>query len=119
MEKTVIKLTIEKDQVQTETTSPIQLDQLVQIFATVTLAGMQDLVKRTPTEHQQATKEYLYDQYNHMASRLLELFAPEIELRPDLTSAAILKAENEIIEEQYKAYAEQHPTNEHESNEAI
>lgn len=47
-------------------------------------------------------KKALYDHYNFSASKVLELFAPEFELRPDLTAEAILKAENEILMEQDK-----------------
>ncbi len=44
-------------------------------------------------------KEDLYDMANLMFSNVLSQFAPEIEMRPDLTCEAILKAENEILDE--------------------
>lgn len=46
-------------------------------------------------------KGMLYDFYNVNASNLLSTFAPEIEARPDITTQAILKAENALIEEEY------------------
>ena len=46
-------------------------------------------------------KGMLYDFYNVNASNLLATFAPEFEKNPDLTTQAILKAENDLIEEKY------------------
>ena len=46
-------------------------------------------------------KGMLYDFYNVNASNLLVAFAPEFEKNPDLTTQAILKAENDLIEEKY------------------
>ena len=47
-------------------------------------------------------KGMLYDFYNVNAFNLLTEFAPEIEKNPDLTTQAILKAENDLIEEKYE-----------------
>lgn len=41
----------------------------------------------------------LYDAYNTAASSVLSMFAPEIEMRPDLTVDAIIAAENKILDE--------------------
>lgn len=46
-------------------------------------------------------KGMLYDFYNVNAANLLVAFAPEFEKNPDLTTQAILKAENDLIEEKY------------------
>lgn len=46
-------------------------------------------------------KGMLYDFYNVNAANLLAAFAPEFEKNPDLTTQAILKAENDLIEEKY------------------
>ena len=46
-------------------------------------------------------KGMLYDFYNVNAANLLTAFAPEFEKNPDLTTQAILKAENDLIEEKY------------------
>lgn len=48
---------------------------------------------------QGADKARLYDMYNEAASAFLATFAPDIELRPDLTEEAILKAENELLKD--------------------
>jgi hypothetical protein len=52
-----------------------------------------------PEEHKQAVKEEMYDMFNIGASNVLQEFAPDIEARPDLTTEAIMKAEDEIMEE--------------------
>lgn len=48
-----------------------------------------------------AIKEQLYDMYNVAVSSVLEHYAPEFELRPDLTADAIAKAEQDIVKEKY------------------
>lgn len=48
-------------------------------------------------ENPEEATEHLYDYFNAMASSFLEAFAPEIELRPDLTTQAILEMENDIL----------------------
>lgn len=50
----------------------------------------------------QKLKGNLYDGFNFMASRTLELFAPEIELRPDLTVDAIKAKEDELYAKSVK-----------------
>ena len=48
-----------------------------------------------------AIKSEMYDQYNLAVSSVLELYAPEFELRPDVTADAIAKAEADIVKEKY------------------
>lgn len=48
-----------------------------------------------------AIKQELYDMYNLAVSSVLEQYAPEFELRPDITADAIAKAEKEIVKEKY------------------
>ena len=45
-----------------------------------------------------AVKDALYDAANSLFSNILKEFAPEIEMRPDLTVQAILEAENAILD---------------------
>jgi hypothetical protein len=58
-----------------------------------------------PTEEESAKfvaiKKQIYQAYNEAASSILELYAPEFELRPDLTTEAIQKAEEELINERF------------------
>lgn len=47
-----------------------------------------------------ALKESMYDTMNIAFSNALDLFAPEIEARPSLSTDAILRAQNEILQEE-------------------
>ena len=69
----------------------------INITLSVQMQMFQQIMKEAPTEHADEIKAELYDVYNQAASEFLAAFAPEIELRPDLTAEAILKAENEIL----------------------
>ncbi len=53
-------------------------------------------------QHPEATND-IYDAYNFMASSILQYLIPDKELRPDLTEEAIMRAENEIVEEKYNS----------------
>ena len=90
-------------------------EDVVLICNTVILSAMNQLVANydkaleanaqdTANKDAQITelKGMLYDFYNVNASNLLVTFAPEFEKNPDLTTQAILKAENELIEEKYE-----------------
>ena len=67
-----------------------------QDFLNITLNAQLNLFNNLV--NQGAPKPELYDLYNEAASAFLATFAPEIERHPDLTSEAILKAENELIQ---------------------
>lgn len=84
------------------TSEPIQPHDLINIYLTGTLNMFNQTVQNAPKDIQTKVKEELYDMFNKGASAFLEAFAPEIELRPDLTAEAILQAENNIIDEQSK-----------------
>ncbi len=60
---------------------------------------------KEPTEEQLKTftsiKSQLYDMYNLAVSSVLEHYAPEFELRPDITADAIAKEEERIVKEKY------------------
>ena len=49
-----------------------------------------------------AIKTQLYDTYNLAVSSVLEHYAPEFELRPDITADAIAHEEERIVKEKYK-----------------
>ena len=76
-------------------------------YIDITLASQlylfNELVKSVPEEEQAQFKEALFNLYNEAASGFLKSFAPEYELRPDLTEEAILAMENQILEEKAKA----------------
>jgi hypothetical protein len=64
-------------------------------FVNMTMNAQLNLFKALV--EQGAPKAELYDLFNEAASAFLSVFAPEIELRPDLTEEAILEAENQLL----------------------
>lgn len=72
-------------------------------YINITLAAQlnmfKDILNNVKEEDRERTRDELYDMYNLAASAFLKAFAPELELRPDLTEEAILRAENEILKE--------------------
>ncbi len=99
------KLTItvnDKQQVQVQLKDPLSLPDMLQLLSTVSLQFMEAALtsfaaQPTPPAPIEEIKQNIYDMYNYAATNVLEHFAPELELRPDLTAQAILKAENEIL----------------------
>lgn len=73
-------------------------------YINITLAAQlnmfNNLVEQAPEpEVRKKLVKELYDMYNLAASAFLKAFAPELELRPELTEEAIMRAENEILDE--------------------
>jgi hypothetical protein len=81
-----------------------KFDETLQLTFTTLLTIMNEMIATAPAEvNPVALKEYLYDQVNMAMSNFLHIFAPEIEMRPDLTVDAIIEAENKIIAEKVAA----------------
>lgn len=100
--KLEIELT-EDYKIKTQIDTPMPIDDIMPILFTVQLSYMQQFMKNvtldpdiTP-EQVQALKEDLYDKYNAGASNILYLFAPDTELRPDLTVEAMKEAEDKYM----------------------
>ena len=98
----LIKFKITNGQVLCTTKVPMALPVFFQVVFTALLSAMNAIVAAQDPEHQEQCKEEIYDLFNAAASNTLSFFAPEIEMRPHLTSQAILEAENNIIERAYK-----------------
>jgi hypothetical protein len=96
-------ITVKNGKLSMSTSNPIGILDIIQIFHTLLLGAMNDVLKYTNEADREAVKADLYDRENFAASSLLHMFAPEYDRNPDLTTKAILKAENEIIEEGLKA----------------
>lgn len=75
------------------------------ILNSYTLAANEGQLPEKPTKEQynrfMAIKEQIYQAYNEAASSVLQLYAPEFELRPDVTAEAIQRVEEEIINERF------------------
>lgn len=85
--------------ISTNSDQPITFEEFLFITSNSNLAFAKKIVEDTPEEHKLEAKKTLYDLINLAASNVLRAFAPEIEMHPTLTEDAILRAENEIIEE--------------------
>lgn len=72
-------------------------------YVNITLAAQlnifNDILNNAKEEDRDEVRGELYDMYNLAASAFLKAFAPDLELRPDLTEEAIMRAENEILKE--------------------
>ena len=100
--KLEIELT-EDGKVKTQIDTPIAIDDLMPVLFTVQLSYMRQFMKQVEesgelsSEQIQGLKEDLYDKYNAGASNVLYLFAPDEELRPDLTVEAMKQAEDQFM----------------------
>lgn len=89
---------VENDKVKVTFKRSVPIPDFLQVVLTGTLNAMQQIVNTTPESDKERVKGELYDMFNAGASRTLEYFAPELELRPDLTTQAILEAEDRIMD---------------------
>lgn len=85
------------DDLRIESEGEFRFQETATILGNTTLHFMNEFLNAVPQEHREKTQELIFQHMNENFSRVLELFAPELELRPDLTTDAILKAENELL----------------------
>lgn len=76
--------------------------QFTQQLFTGLLAMMKNVVDRSP-DKDLATQE-IYDMINNAASNTLSMFAPEIDMRPTVTTEALLRMENQVMQEAIDAH---------------
>jgi len=77
----------------------LSLEDLLNITFTAQFRFMVQTLERVPEANRADAKGYFYDMFNKSAARVLEMFAPELEIHPDLTAEAILAAENRILDD--------------------
>lgn len=94
--KIIIKIN-EDNTIETELDTAIPIDLFLNATASVQLGAMRTYISNLPPEAQEEEIGNLYDLYNFTASALLSEFAPDLELRPDLTEQAILEAEQMLL----------------------
>lgn len=102
MEDNKIIITVKDDTISINQKTPLEIGDLLLVFGTASLAVMNSLVSQVPEDEKEACTNAMYDAYNMVASNVLAQFAPHLELRPNLTTQAILEAENKLIDEHYK-----------------
>lgn len=114
MQDNLIKFHIVNGQVRLTYKEPMTITDFLQVISTGILLSLNAIAEAAPEDQRQEVKEDLYDMYNAAASNTLSYFAPEIEMRPHLTSQAILEAEDNILnrleKEQKKAKLKALPT---------
>lgn len=96
MSKKII-IEIQGDDIKIDARGEFKYQETITILGNTILNFANQFVEAVPKEHQEKSRELIYDSLNEHFSGILETFAPEIELRPDLTVEAIAKAEDEIL----------------------
>ena len=111
--ETAIRITLDKDRKMTVESKGLILPEVIQVcLAAIELSCKQTLSRANDPNLVKSLEEDMYEMINIGASTLLDRLFPHIEMRPDLTVDAIMKAEDELISdngnvEQYAtAYAE-------------
>lgn len=95
--KADIKIKIRETGISAESSVPLPIDELLLVYLSLCLNAMKQLAEQAPEDLKVKLKDTLYDMFNYGASNVLAKFAPEIEKRAHLTTDAILKAENELL----------------------
>lgn len=103
MENNQIYFNIKDNKIKLSYKNPMPITDFLQVISTGILLALKGVVDAAPEESRQEIQEDLYDMYNAAASNTLHYFAPEIEMRPHLTSQAILDAEDAIINRKFEA----------------
>ena len=95
--KPTIVITMDKNNhVHTRLSNKLSIPVFVNMCLTSILSMMNQAVAAAPPELRQQLKEHLFDSFNEAASSLLANFAPDIDLRPDITEEAILELELQL-----------------------
>ena len=82
---------------------PESADQVFNLALQMILSTVDQTVANAPENIQTELRDHLYHHLNSSFTSLLELVDPSASLRPTLTEAAILLAENQILEEAERA----------------
>lgn len=98
MSKKVITIEIlSPEEISVSVDSPLEFEEALISVGNVYLHFLRSFLNTAPAEHQETAKQQMYDFANNNFSSLLELFAPEFELRPGLTEEALMRFENEAL----------------------
>ena len=72
-------------------------DETMLALGNLILHTMREFHEAQAPEYRDKAKETIYHYMNERFSAILELFAPDIEMRPNLTVDAIMKAQDELL----------------------
>lgn len=109
--ETALRITLDKSRRLTVEAQGMILPDAIQLcLAAIEVLCKQSLSRAEDPNLVKALEEDMYEMINLGASTLLNRLFPDIEMRPDITVDALMKAENELIsekgEEYQKAYNE-------------
>lgn len=109
--ETALRITLDKSRRLTVEAQGMILPEAIQLcLAAIEVLCKQSLSRAEDPNLVKALEEDMYEMINLGASTLLNRLFPDIEMRPDITVDALMKAENELIsekgEEYQKAYNE-------------
>ena len=109
--ETALRITLDKSRRLTVEAQGMILPEAIQLcLAAIEVLCKQSLSRAEDPELVKSLEEDMYEMINLGASTLLNRLFPDIEMRPDITVDALIKAENELIsekgEEYQKAYNE-------------
>ena len=88
-----VTINLENDTLTLNTDCKTSISELTTILMTSQLEVMNQAIEDIPIEELPPIKEYIFDQVNLAMSEVLARFAPEIDMRPDITEEAILDLE--------------------------
>lgn len=100
----IIKIKVnDNQQLEADIQPQMTLDAWMNISSTLTLDFLNQVARQPDSEEdRQELKEYLFDQANEVFSTILASFAPEIDLRPDITEEAIMELEMKNLKDKSK-----------------
>lgn len=98
------RITVEQDRLDIRGVSDLEL--ALRMLFSAQLQLMNNTLATVPESERNLARGELFDQYNIMASSLLDIFDPDAKLHPGLTAKAIMEMENEYIEREAARLAE-------------
>lgn len=103
--ETTILIQLDKDKRLTVEARGLMLPDAIQLcLAAIEAMCKQTLSRADDPELVKSLEEDMYEMINMGASTLLSKLFPNIEMRPDITVDAMLKAENELLTEKGQEY---------------
>ena len=104
--ETAIRITLDKDRRMTVESKGLILPEVIQVcLAAIELSCKQTLSRADDPNLVKSLEEDMYEMINMGASTLLDRLFPHIEMRPDITVDALMKAEDALLDEKGEEYA--------------
>ena len=105
--ETAIRITLDKDRRMTVESKGLILPEIIQVcLAAIELSCKQTLSRTDDPHLVKSLEEDMYEMINMGASSVLERLFPHIEMRPDITVEALMKAEDELLTTKGQEYVD-------------